>query len=34
MKDLKYRTLNEIAVDAGLIRRSEFDVQRSMFSDK
>jgi hypothetical protein len=41
MKDLKYRTsnierrtLNGIAADAGLIRRSVFDVQRSMFSDK
>jgi hypothetical protein len=41
MKELKHRTsnierrtLNEIAVDDGLIRHSVFDVQRSMFSDK
>jgi len=41
MKDIKHRTsnierrtLNEIAVATGLIWRSVFDVQRSMFFEK
>jgi hypothetical protein len=32
--NIERRTLNEIGADAGLIRRSVFDVQRSMFSAK